>query len=142
MLFYYFFRFFSFFLKVVEICPFFILSYLQVEKILFLSQIFDTKILMDLHVLRSPESENQIFSFGLCICMCVFVISTTQKQITAESSNSAFYICIVWTCYLKLFNKCGKKFCVQGHTKTFLYIKACGWNFLLVNVSILRLHKI
>ena len=33
----------------------------MVEKVLFLSQIFEKDILMDLHVLRSRESENHIF---------------------------------------------------------------------------------
>ena len=38
-------------------------SYLHMlEKILFLGQIFEMKILMDLHVLGAPESESHIFS--------------------------------------------------------------------------------
>ena len=63
---------------------------------------------MDSHVLRFPELENHIFivwSECMCVCVCVSVcmcvceresvISITQKQITAESSNLVFYICII-----------------------------------------------
>ena len=77
---------------------------------------------MDLHVLRYPEPENHIFSkWSVCMCVCVCVsetvclcvrasvcvsvISITQKQITAETSNFVFYICIMYKCYLKLFIK-------------------------------------
>ena len=42
----------------------------MVEKELFWSQIFDKDILMDLHVLRSPESENLTFS-GWSARMCL-----------------------------------------------------------------------
>ena len=50
---------------------FFTFSYLKVEKVLFLGQIFEMEILMDLHVLRSPESENLIFSkWSVCVCVC------------------------------------------------------------------------
>ena len=69
-----------------------------------LGQIFEMEILMDLYVLRSPESENHIFSkwsvcmfvclsvcmcvcLSVCQCICVSVISITQKQITAKTSN-------------------------------------------------------
>ena len=40
-----------------------------------------------------------------------------QKQIIAETSNLAFYICIICYCYLKLSIKIGQKFSVQGHRK-------------------------
>ena len=53
------------------------------EKILFLGQIFEMEILMDLHVLRPPESKIHIF-----ICVCV--ISITQKLIIAETLNLYF----------------------------------------------------
>ena len=56
-------------------------------------------------------------AFGLRVYVCV--ISITQKEITAESSNLAFYICVIGRCYLKLFMKIGQKLCVQGHTKEF-----------------------
>ena len=81
---------------------------------MFLGQIFEMEILLDLHVLRSPESENHIFSvwpvcivslcvsmcvpvsLSLSLCVCVSVISITQKQITAETSNLVLYICIMY----------------------------------------------
>ena len=53
---------------------------------------------MDLHVLKSPESENHIFSvWSVCMSLyvCVSLITITQKQITVETSNLAFYICII-----------------------------------------------
>ena len=59
----------------------------MVQKALFLNQILEMEILMDLHILRSPGSENHIFSvWSVCmhVCVCVTVISITQKQITAE----------------------------------------------------------
>ena len=58
----------------------------MIEKVQFLSQIFKSEILMNLQVLRSPKSENHIFS-KWSVCMYVSVISITQKQITAEASN-------------------------------------------------------
>ena len=130
---------------------------------MFWGQIFEMDILMDLHVLRSPESENLPFvcmyvclcacvsvclfvcvcmrvCVYVCACMCVYVISISQKQIAAESSNLVFYICIICKCDLKLFIKIGQKLCVQGHTKEFLYITAYGRNFFLVNFRIFRVR--
>ena len=40
---------------------------LPIEKVLFWGQIFEVEILNDLHVLRSLESENHIFS-GCSVC--------------------------------------------------------------------------
>ena len=38
-------------------------------KVLFWGQIFEMDILMDLHVMRTPESKNHIFSFwSVCTC--------------------------------------------------------------------------
>ena len=39
------------------------------------------------------------------------VINITQKQLTAETSNLVFYICIIRRCYLKLFMKIRLKLC-------------------------------
>ena len=72
---------------------------------------------MDLHVMRSPESENHTFRVGSVWHVCVTVISITQKQITVETSNLIFYICITYRCYLRIFIKMGPKFCEQEHTK-------------------------
>ena len=63
---------------------------------------------MDLHVVRSPESEIHIFSkWSVCMCVCVSVITTIQKQIKAETSNLVFNICIIYRFFLKLFIKIG-----------------------------------
>ena len=85
-------------------------------KVLFLGQIFEFEILMVLHDLRPPESENHILSVW---SVCVSVISITQKQITAETSILVFCIYIMHRCYLKLFIKIRKKLCVEEHTKEF-----------------------
>ena len=53
-----------------------------VEKEPFWGQVFEMEILMDWHVSRSPESENDIYS-GFCVW--VSAISISQKQITAET---------------------------------------------------------
>ena len=58
------------------------------EKKVFLYQLFEMEILMDLDILRSPESENNFFSDAS-------VISLTVKKITAETSNLILYICII-----------------------------------------------
>ena len=71
------------------------LTQVMVKKILFQGQIFEIEILMDLHAMRTPESENHIYSVWsvcMCVCVCVSLISITQKQITAETPNLIFYI--------------------------------------------------
>ena len=46
----------------------------MIEKILFLSQIFEVEFQMDLHVLRSPESEIHIFrGWFEYVCMSVLL---------------------------------------------------------------------
>ena len=66
-------------LKILNSCTlialdFFLLSliHVMVEKVSFLGQIFEMEIWMDLHVMSSPESENDIFSIW-SVCMCVSV---------------------------------------------------------------------
>ena len=113
-------------LKKLSSCTFyFLLSICGRESIIF-GQIFEMEILMDLHVLRSSKSENYISSgWSLCMCVCVSacvsvsVISITQKQITAETSNLVLNISIIYRCFLKYFMKIGQKLCVQGNTKEF-----------------------
>ena len=63
----------------------------MVGKVLICGQIFELAILMGLHVLRSPESENHIFS---CWSVCESVIIIIQKQVTAKTQNLALHICI------------------------------------------------
>ena len=101
------------------------------EKVLFLGQIYKMEILIDLPILRSPESENHIYS-DLCVCMCLTVINITQKQITAETLNSVFNICIIFRCYLKVFMKIGQIVCVQDHEKTLMYFSL--WTEFLFSV--------
>ena len=60
------------------------LTHVMVQKVLFLGQIFGVKILIILHVMMTHESEIHIFSVW-SVCVCVSVISITQKQITAET---------------------------------------------------------
>ena len=55
---------------------FFTFSYpFKVEKALFLGQFSEVEILMALHILKAPDSENHVFKSGLCVS----VISITQK---------------------------------------------------------------
>ena len=70
------------------------LTHIMVKEVLFLGQIFEMEISMDWHVMRTPESKNRIFSvWSLCVCMSV--ISITQKQIIVEASKLLLYICIM-----------------------------------------------
>ena len=62
------------------------------------------EILVDIHDLRIPASENHVFSDGSAEIYAT-VINITQKQITAETSNLVFYICIICKLDLKLFIK-------------------------------------
>ena len=94
---------------------------------------------MDLQVMRTPESENHIFSVWP-VCLSVTVIRITQKEITAVSPNSAFYIFIIDRYYLELLKEFQQKLCVQGYTKEFLYIKAEGGNFLFLNFWMFRVR--
>ena len=52
----------------------------MVEKIPFLGQIFEMKILMDLHFSRSPESENHIFS-GWSVCASVYLHQVSEQRV-------------------------------------------------------------
>ena len=63
----------------------------MVEKELFLSQIFEMEVLMDLHVMKSLESENYIFNvWSVCMYVCMSAVSITQK--TNHSRNIKFGI--------------------------------------------------
>ena len=79
----------------------------MVEKVLFLGHIFEMEILMDLHIMRSPESTNHVCSISsvcMYVCVCVPAISITQNQFTSESS---------------IFIKIAQKLSVQKHTEEF-----------------------
>ena len=69
------------------------------------------EILMNFHILRSLESENQNFSSW---SVYVSFISITQKHMTAESSSLPFYISIICRCYFKLFVKIKQKLCTEA----------------------------
>ena len=88
--------------------------------------------LMDFQVLKSTESENHIFGSWCCVCMvsvCA-VIKLSEKQIVSETPDLVFYICTSCRWNLKLFIKIRQTIRLQGHSKKFEYIIACGRNFL------------
>ena len=70
---------------------------------LFLNRIFEMDILVELFVLRSPETEKRIFRGWSVYLVCVTVIGITPKQIVAEVIG--FHIYIICKCYLNLFMK-------------------------------------
>ena len=93
------------------------LTHVMFEKVLFLGQIFEMEILMDLHAMRPPDLKIKFLAFRLC--ECVSVISITQKQITDEISSLVFYVYIIYKCYWELFIKdLGEKLCT-GAKKEF-----------------------
>ena len=48
---------------------------------------------MDLHISKSPVSEKHIFRcWFACACVHASVFSITQRPITAETPNLAFYV--------------------------------------------------
>ena len=53
---------------------------------MFSDQIFEMEILMNLHVLKSPETENPIFcdcsvSMCVCVCKCVCVRERERERV-------------------------------------------------------------
>ena len=71
------------------------LTHVMVEKILFLDQIFEMEILMDLHNLRFSESEKRIFSnWPVYVCLCLSVISMAPKQIITATLFFVPCICM------------------------------------------------
>ena len=117
----------------------------MVKEVLFLGQCLKMEISIDLHVLRSPESENHIFS-GLSVCMyaCVcYQHNSKEKKIhITESPNLVFNIYIIFRCYLKLFMKIRQIVWIQGHNKVFENITAYGRNFSLLHFNKFTLHWI
>ena len=74
----------------------FTFSYLLTEKVLFSGQISEMEILMELHVLRSPESENHIFSVWcvyacVCVCVCVCVCLSVCYQHNTKINYSRIF---------------------------------------------------
>ena len=112
------------------------------EKVWFGDQISKIRILMDLHVLRSPKSKTRILS-GFCLCvwerMCMHVCACYQHNSkTNNSRNFKLVIRVSIKCrsYLQLFPKIEKVVCKPKQTKGSEYQSACRWNFLLVQFSI------
>ena len=64
------------------------------EKVLFLDQIFEMEMVIDLHFFRSPEPKIIFLAIGLCFRVCVYipVIRITQTQIVAQTPNLVFYL--------------------------------------------------
>ena len=54
--------------------------------------IFEMEVLMELHVLRTPESQNHILTVGVCVCLpvyvCVGIRVCYQHYIKNYSTNS------------------------------------------------------
>ena len=117
---------------------YYFLAPIKIESVVYWSNL-EMEILMYFYMFKGPLNPKITF-LTLGLCACVSVISITQKQIAAEPSNLAFYICVICRCDLKLFVKIEQKLCVQGHTKEFLYIKAYGRNLFLVNFRIFRIR--
>ena len=76
-----------------QIAFFLSLTHGMVVKILFSDQIFEEGILIDLQILKHPESKNYIFS-DWSMYMCITV-----------TSKMVFCICIIRSCCLKRFTK-------------------------------------
>ena len=71
-----------------------------------------------------------ILAFKLCVC--VSVISITQKQIPAKASSLELFICIKYRCYLKLFIKLVKKTLLTGAHKRIITHKGLWRKFLVI----------
>ena len=76
----------------------------RIEKVLFSGRFFEIEFSLDLHVLRSPESENHVFSgWSLCVCVCLCVNTITQERKVVECSNLVCRLYTIGACYPKLF---------------------------------------
>ena len=91
----------------------------MIEKVLCLGKILEMESFVDLHILKSAEYENHIFSFGLYMSLRMSPISITQKRITEETPILLSLIFNTWKYYLKLFMKFGRIVYNQGNTKEF-----------------------
>ena len=104
-------------------------------------QIFEKKILIDLHVLLFRESEISHFKLLICL-LCVYAsdICATQKQIVLGTPNLIFYIYTICRCYWKHYVKVGQITCSQTRIKEFKYFTSCKGNFLLMCFNIFEPH--
>ena len=75
---------------------------------------------MDLHILRFPDFENHIFSFGLYVCVCLYVCYQHNSKIY-YSSNIKFGILYMYhtQMLLEIFYKDRiKTQCMQKNSNT------------------------
>ena len=111
-------------------------------KVLLRGQIFEIGILMDLHGINFPVSENQIFKvlsvyIGVCVCVCY---QDNSKIIRTKTWNSVFYICIRYALYLKLLKRSEKKSVYRGkrkksNTLKFMERIPCNWIFAYLDCN-------
>ena len=106
---------------------FYFLLPIRRESIVF-GQIFEMEILMDLHVLRSPESEKHIFSLqSVCMCVCVSVclcICYQHNSKTNYSRNIKFGILYLYhvQMLLETFHKDRTKtLCTGAHRRILIH---------------------
>ena len=77
--------------------------------------------------------------------MCVSVISLIQKQIAAESTNLAFYICITSRCYLKLLWRSDKNSvhrATQKNSNRLRSMDGCSCKWIFVYFDCAECNKI
>ena len=65
--------------------------------------------------LRSKVAITKLLFLAFSLCVCTRY--QHNAQITAVSSNLAFYICIIGRCYLNLFLKVGQNSVYRGTQK-------------------------
>ena len=116
------------------------------RKYCFWYQIFKMEILMDLHVLRSTESENHIFSvWSVCICVCVCVsmcrrVCYQHNSKTNQSRNINFGILLLYhiRMLLETFRKDRTKFLCTGAHKRILKHEGLWTKFRVTEFSYIQ----
>ena len=107
----------------------------RVDKVFLWSQILEVEILRNFRILRSLESDNNIFSGSLvslslslwCVCVCYQFNSNTNISIfvfeivSKLCPNLGFLTCIIWRCYLKLLNENSTNCLCAGLQKRILF---------------------
>ena len=96
---------------------------------------------MDLHVLRSPESENNIFSvWSVCMCVDVGVCASYQRNSKTNYSR-IFKFGILHFYHIQmlletLYKDRTKSQCTGAYKRILIH----GENYLLLNFSVFRLN--
>ena len=96
----------------------------MITKIIFWGEIFEMAILMDVFVLRFPETENHIFN-GRSVC--VWLLSAQLKNKLYEAPNLEFYILIHVDAAWNLYFRMNDKVCVQGWQKKYSILWSVDW---------------